>query len=128
MALSKKALLQAKPRLRTEEFEVAGFDEPVRFRELSTALRLELTESFGGGEERTTKETTEATLGIVVLSLVDENDEPLFTREDAAEGVEALMAGSMDTVQELIKACFRVNGMTDEEVKDAAGNSGGEAN
>lgn len=128
MAISKKALL-AKPRLVTKEVEVEGFDQPVRFRELTAAQRIEFAEAYSGDDatERTASDNMRGALNHVVRSMVDDDDEPLFTAEDAHEGIKALMEWSFESVQALISACWEVNGMAANSVKEEVGNSDGEA-
>lgn len=126
MAISKKALL-AKPRLVTKEVEVEGFDEPFRFRELTTAQRLEFADATGAaeGEEKGLRDNVESSLRFVVQSLVDDKDVPLFT-DDFQEGIDVLLEHPMKRVEALIAACLEVNGMGKDSLKEEVGNSAGE--
>lgn len=122
MALGKDQILGA-PKLAVQETDVPGFDAPARFRELSTAARLEFADAFADGTEKTTAQQMRLSLAFVVASLVDDHDQPLFPKDERGNAVEALMQHPQATVQGLIKACFEVNRMGDAAIKEEVGNS-----
>lgn len=124
MALSKAQLLKA-PHLETREFDIHGLEDPVRLRELSTRQRLVLTDGHSAADSLV--DTTRGSLRLVAAALVDANDDRLFPGDDVEAGVEALMDLSMKTVEELIDATMKVNGLGKEELKAEVGNSAGEA-
>lgn len=100
--------------LATEDIEevdvyVPEWDTLVRLRSLSGLEAQKFVEAFPPGERQTA-----SAVNIVALSAIKEDGTPLFTKEQ----VEELKAKSLRAIMRLQKVTLKINGLSEEGLKD----------
>lgn len=128
--LNRAAILAAKARaIKTETVHVPEWEGDVLIRVMTGAERdayeAEIVGNRAGKDRRLNLQNLRAKL--VARCLVDEKGAALFNWRDPGD-IGAL--GEMDAagLDRVFKACQRVNGLSDDDVNDLAGNSKAEAN
>ena len=106
--------LTAEDILATEDIETVDVNVPewggtVRLRSLSGLEAERFVESFPPGERQTA-----SAVNIVALCAIKEDGTPLFTKEQ----VEDLKKKSLRAILRLQKETLRINGLSEEGVKD----------
>lgn len=105
--------------LQREAVAVEGLGE-VLMRELSVGERLDLDRLF---PEDMADRDTAVSLGYVALSLCEPDGSQMFARDEILPAVELLKTKAQRTIEQLQKAFLRMNGLTEEAIKEAVGNS-----
>lgn len=118
--LSKDQILQADDR-RYEVVPVPEWGGEVRLRSLTGSERDEyesgLVQQVGGKQ---TMNARNARAKLIALCAVDEQGLPLFSKADVIK----LGSKNSAALQRVFDVACRMNGFTDEDVKDLEGNSG----
>ena len=118
-----KAALFASLDLKSEAVEIAPGDF-VRMQELSVAERERVRGSIQGLNEDAPEFAFRVLLGLVVASLRNDDGAVMFPPEEWAEATDALMTNaSAAPVGRMVDACQRINGMGEDALKEAVGNS-----
>lgn len=121
MLLDRSAILGAQD-LKTEDVAVPEWNGTVRVRCLTAAERDAYEASFitfkGGKAQQNLDAMAQIRARMVSLTAVNEAGERLFTEADVA----ALAAKSAAAVNRVFEAAQRLNRVTDEDVKELAGN------
>lgn len=105
--------------LKREAVEVDGLGE-VLMRELSVGERLDVARLF---PQDMVDRDTATSLGYVALSLCEPDGSPMFSRDEVLAAVDHLKAKAQRTIEQLQTAFLRMNGLSDEAVSEAVGNS-----
>lgn len=123
MAFLSKAALLTPSDLKRETVSL-GDRGDVRMREMAVNERLSAAKRFGAVDSDDPTQAMLSVLGLVVVSLCNDDDSPMFpTDEEREEAAEALLGLSNADVETLIRECLRINGMDKEATKRAVGNS-----
>lgn len=125
MALLSKEQIWAADDLRWEDVPVPEWGGEVRLKSLTGAER----DQYEGDSVKTSKGKREVNMAnmrsrLIALSAVDEQFQPVFTRAD----VMRLGQKSAVALERLFDVACRLSGMSDEDVEELAGNSGGGQN
>lgn len=102
--------------LKREAVEVDGLGT-VLMREMSYGERLKLAESMEG-----MKEEDQAVI-FVAVALCEPDGSPMFGPDELDEAAEQIKAKPVRTIETLQAAFLRLNGISQEAIEEAAGNS-----
>lgn len=116
--LSREDILQTKD-ITTEEVKVSEWGGVVRVKGLNGTQRNAYEQSMVQQNGKNVKMNMQnATAKLVALTVVDENDKPLFEQSD----VEALGQKSGSALNRIFEVAQRLSGLSDEDMDDLTGN------
>lgn len=122
MGLLTKDQILAADRKRTVDVTVKEWGGSVRLQELSASDRdLWENESFLMGEDGAKFNPKHARARLVVRCIVDGDGRRMFTDDEVA----SIGSLSASTVQKLFNAARKLNAISDSDIKELEGNSGG---
>lgn len=111
--LTREQFLEDKD-LKRETVEVEGLGE-VRMRELSVGERMRYTDLY--------EDEVDVSLALIAASLCNPDDAPMFAESEIDEAVKLLKTKAQRTIEALQAAFLRMSGLSQEDIKEAVGNS-----
>jgi hypothetical protein len=123
VAVFNKAALLSPPELNRRTFVTTTTGAEVRMRELSVAERLRALKRFKVTDESDPTQTMRSVLALVVISLCNEDDTPMFLDSEIEEGVDGLERHSSPEVEELMSFCQQIQGIAPDSADVAVKNS-----
>lgn len=105
---------------KTEAVPADGMDDKVHLRRISGAQRQQLLDEYNALEKKDTASVNCVMAHLLSMAISTADGQPLFDDGDV-DSVQKLPAVAID---DLVEHAQRINGMRDEDVEDAAKNSG----